>query len=30
LSAALTGSKTPEAAMKEAARETRTLLNINE
>lgn len=30
LSAALTGSKTPEAAMKAAARETRTLLNINE
>lgn len=30
LSAALTGSKTPEAAMKAAAGETRTLLNINE
>jgi len=29
LSAALTGSKTPEAAMKAAAGETRTLLNIN-
>lgn len=30
LSAALTGSKTPEAAMKAAAGETRTLLNINQ